>query len=326
MVGKPRIDQYFKKRNIPKLSLVFIPIGVGLFIAGVFSDNGYFQSLGIAIPIGFEMFNRITSMRKTNYDFSINYHKHSKEIVKIIKSGFGGESGILGRCNDENGILIIQKPREPEIEDIGLARSHLQNGYPDYWKLEEEAVRDSVKILEEIRQIKDNFETKVIKVMEQILTKSQSTPVRKDSHYTLQTELFQSCYYDDLITELFYEIRIRKRGKLPRKLIPGFSFVRNGVEQNQTTYQLSFEQNGKALVSVKEEDREEIKSRIEGLLLDPSLKDMVCRYTTLKDRLDENKNRKEYFQKIDDLHKSIYLEGQSLNKEGKCSLCPLEPY
>lgn len=90
------IKRHFKKGSIPKLSLFIIPIGVALFIAGTFSENRYAQSTGIAISVGFEMLNRIMSMRRTNYDYLTEYHKHSKEIVKKIKKGFGEESGILG--------------------------------------------------------------------------------------------------------------------------------------------------------------------------------------------------------------------------------------
>jgi hypothetical protein len=118
-------------------------------------------------------------MRRASYDFFLNYHKHSKEIVKIMKSGFGEESGVLGRCNDRNDVVTIQRLQEPEIEGIGFTRSHLPNGYPKYWKLKEDAVSDSSKILSQIEQIMDSFETKVVNVMGQRMTKSQSTPVKK---------------------------------------------------------------------------------------------------------------------------------------------------
>lgn len=83
------LRRHFKKGSIPKLSLFIIPIGVALFIAGTFSENRYAQSTGIAISVGFEMLNRIMSMRRTNYDYHTDYHKHSKEIARIIKKGFG---------------------------------------------------------------------------------------------------------------------------------------------------------------------------------------------------------------------------------------------
>ena len=61
------------------------------------------------------------------------------------------------------------------------------------------------------------------------------------------------------------------------------------------------------------------------LLSDVEMKDMVSKYIQLKNSLDINEKRNEFFKKIDSLYKTVYLEGESLNKKGECSQCPLEP-
>ena len=140
-------------------------------------------------------------------------------------------------------------------------------------------------------------------------------------------EVFQSCYYDDLITEIFYKIKIRKQNKRPRQLYPGFSWINNEAdEQGVSVYELSFGQNGKKLVRIREEDKDEIKSCIEKLLSNSDLNKMVSDYITLKDELDKNKNRSDFFQNIDNLYKKIYSDGEPLNRKGKCTLCPFELY
>jgi hypothetical protein len=316
-----------KRGHINRLFLVFIVIGIGLFIAGVFQDNRYFQSLGIAISVGFEVYSRYVSMRKTDYDYFIKFHKHSKDIVKIIKNGFGEGSGILGNLTDEHGINIIQRPKEPEIEDIGSARDHLQYGYPEYWTLKDESVSDSKEILGKIQRVKDDFESRIVKEMEQKTGMTNSTLVRKTNYYQSGNELFQNCYYDDLISEIFYEIKMRKEGKMPRQLYLGFDFPTNHAgEYTGTAYKLLFGENCAILVRVKEEDSGEIKSRIEKLLLNSDVDNMIDRYITLKESLNANKKRSEFFQSIEGLFKSILFEGESLDKRGKCNLCPLEPY
>jgi hypothetical protein len=318
------VIRIFKKWRLPKISLFIIPIGVALFIAGTFSENRYVQSMGIAISVGFEMLNRIISMRRTSYEYLTDYHKHSKDIVKIIKMGFGEDSGVLGNCSDNNGIINIQTPKEPAIEDIGLGRNHLQYGYPVSWALRERAISESKETLGDTQVVKDNFESYIVNEMKRKTEKTGTTLVRKDDYESSKDELFQACYYDDLVNELFYEIKERKQGKRPRQLSAGFDFLIDEViERGGSLYKLSFGETGKVLVRVKEAD---VKLRIEKLLHDPYLNSMVCRYIELKKSLDKNKNWNEYFQKIENLHTSIISEGESLNKMGKCKLCPLEPY
>ena len=72
----------------------------------------------------------------------------------------------MGDCIYDIGIIEILYPKEPEIEDIGLARHHLQNGYPNIWKLKEEAKSESNTILSRIENLKNDFDSKITTELE----------------------------------------------------------------------------------------------------------------------------------------------------------------
>ena len=256
--------------------------------------------------------------------FFREFHDHSAYIAKIIQTGFGKQSGILGDCKYHNGLIQIQKPKEPEITHIGLARKHLQEGYQDIWKLKTEAESDSDKLLANLEKVKISFESKVTGEMERETDQTHTKLIRKNYLDSL-SEIFQSSYYNELISEIFYEIEIRKLGKQPRELYPSFGFAKIPYSggKEEPVYKLSFGKEAPILVAVKEEMSGEIKSRIEKLLLDSELTNMVSKFTELKNSLDTNQKRKEYFKKIDNLYKTIYLDGESLNKKIRCNLCPL---
>ena len=156
--------------------------------------------------------------------FFRDHHNHSKDIITIINKGFGRESGILGDCKYHNGLIIVQKPKEPEIADIGLARKHLQDGYPDIWKLKREAESKSDMILTDIEKIKTDFESKIIDEIERETDKTHTKLIRKDYQSSL-SDIFHSCYYNELISEIFYEIDMRESGKKPRDLCPHFEYL-----------------------------------------------------------------------------------------------------
>lgn len=271
---------------------------------------------------------QIISLKEESLRFFRDYHNHSKEIVKIITDGFGRTSGILGDCKYHSGLVIIERSKEPEIGDIGLARNHLRDGYPDIWKLKTEAELESNGIIKEIENVKTDFESKIIHEMERETDETHTKLVRKDYLSSL-SDIFQSCYYNELISEIFYEIDIRMSGKKPRYLYPHFDHptIRDneGKEHAIIVYKLSFGEQGDIMIVIQEKDKVDIQSRINRLLSNADLNDMVSKYTQLKNRLDTNERRNEFFKKIDSLYKTIYLEGESLDNKGKCSQCPLEP-
>jgi hypothetical protein len=168
--------------------------------------------------------------------------------VKVIKEGFGIDSEILGNCIYDKGIIEIDYPKEPEIPNIGLARHHLKSGYPNIWKLKEEAESESKTKLLEIEKIKNNFDSKIgIELEKQ--TETGTNLVRKDNYFFHISEVFESCYYNNLISELFDEIKMRKENRQPRNLSPGYEFPRKDAEGGTlNAYKLSFE-NGSTLLN-----------------------------------------------------------------------------
>jgi hypothetical protein len=262
---------------------------------------------------------QIIVCEKESLRFFMDYYDHSKYIADIMRKGFDRQSGILGDCKYNRGAIEIQYPKEPEIEGIGLARHHLQNGYPHIWELKKETESASRTILSEIENLKNDFDSKITAELEK-KTKTGTILIRKNDYISTQSEVFQSCYYNGLIYGIFDEIKMRKVGKQPRELDSDFDFLNN----NQTVYKLSL--GGIVLLRVKEEDKDEIKSRIESLLLNTDLCNQVSRYNQLNNNLNTDKTRLDFFNWIDNLRKSIFIEGESLVKKQNCKQCPLETF
>jgi hypothetical protein len=140
--------------------------------------------------------------------------------------------------------------------------------------------------------------------------------------------MFQSCYYKILISEIFREINMRSHDSQPRYLSIGYKFPRTRNDKDEELIlefcELSI---GNALIATgSESDIKELKSRVEkSLLLDSNLQQIVQQYNQLKYNLDTNQKRNEFFENIDNLWKKVFFEGESLNKDGMCKLCPLKP-
>ncbi len=95
--------------------------------------------------------------------------------------------------------------------------------------------------------------------------------------------------------------------------------------RNLAMYKVSFGENGKILCKVmREDDYDEIKSRIEKLLLDTDLKSKLSKFFELKNELESNQKRKNFFAEIDKLYQDIFYETKSLSMSGKCGLCPFK--
>jgi hypothetical protein len=80
--------------RIPRFSLILVPIGVVLFLIGLYSHQLVPTSfVGAAMAVISDTLSRLSSGC-----FFIDYHKHPADMSDIIKNAFGRESGILGRC------------------------------------------------------------------------------------------------------------------------------------------------------------------------------------------------------------------------------------
>ena len=121
-------------------------------------------------------------------------------------------------------------------------------------ELKTEAESDSDKLVANLEKVKISFESKVTGEMERETDQTHTKLIRKN-YFDSLSEIFQSSYYNELISEIFYEIEIRKLGKQPRELYPSFGFTKIPYSggKEEPVYKLSFGKEAPILVAVKEE-------------------------------------------------------------------------
>lgn len=260
--------------------------------------------------------------------FFIDWHEHSKDTVQIIKDGYGRTSKILGNCKYASGSIVIDEPQESRIADIGSARTHLRNGYPDIWKLKDEAESECKQKIGEIMSVWNKIKSIISSELERNIETTNTHLVPRPSLFQNEREYPVSCYYEDAIPEIVNEIKMRLDSKIAASLELKFTFESAGsVESGDLTLRtLSFGEYGNKLCKIKETEYNEIKSRIERLLENLYLKDRVSKIIRLKDDLTMNEKRNEFFNKIDRLYDDIYYESKSLDIRGKCNLCPFRDF
>lgn len=295
---------------------------------------GYFHRQQICSSIWHWYTSFIRNIKKNlinppgRIQFFIEYHEHSKCTVEIIKNGYGRKSNSLGICQYASGKIIVNEPRESKIADIGSARIHLHDGYPQLWKLKDEAESECKQKIDEIKNLVIEIDSIISSELERKIEATDTQLIRKPALFTSQREYPVSCYYDDIYSEIIDEIKTRLDGKLEAHLELDFKFEPTGsaAAGDLTMCTLSFGKNGKMLCKVREVEYDEIRSRIEKLVVNLHLKDRVSKVLKFKNDLETNEKRTEFFKRIDDLWNNIYLESQSLNRKAKCPLCPFKEY
>jgi len=295
---------------------------------------GYFRRQQICSGIWHRYTSFIRNVKKNiintpgRIQFFIEYHEHSKSTVEIIKNGYGRKSNSLGNCQYVSGKIIINEPRESEIADIGTARIHLHDGYPELWKLKDEAGSECKYKIDEIKNLMTEIDSIISSELERKIEATSTKLVRKQALFSSEREYPVSCYYDDISSEIVNEIKMRLDGKIEARLELDFKFEPTGsaATGDLTMRTLSFGKNGKTLCKVREAEYDEIRSRIEKLRVNSHIKDRVSKVLEFKNDLETNEKRIKFFKRIDDLWNNIYLESQSLNRKAKCPLCPFKEY
>lgn len=131
--------------------------------------------------------------------FFSEYRRHSKDIAKVISTGFGSGSELLGICRYVNGNLERNDPHVQSIEDIALAENHLENGYPKIWDAWEQLEQRIIELHNEISH--------TIKQFEETINSSIPVKFKPVTNYDPNYLLTQSIYYQrDLYSCLFIEI------------------------------------------------------------------------------------------------------------------------
>jgi hypothetical protein len=226
--------------------------------------------------------------------FFRKYKKHSKAIVKLLKNGYCNES-ILGSIKDFNVIY----PKEPEIEDIGIAKLHLEKDYPKIWKLKNDVKEISENRLKLINTlINQNFPLKI----EELLKKDDSI-----------------LYYENIFYEILNEIQNNMDGRHRN--------LNLGINGDTTLFLGYFEPNQHdILLSTKcdyprsKEIHEEFKRIINSLITNSELINLVAEYNRESDDFYINDKRTEFFTSIDNLYKDITNNNKMICRKVDCGL------
>ncbi len=254
--------------------------------------------------------------------FFLDYHKHSTDIVEVIKNAFGRESGILGNCTYTIDAINIELPKEPGLVNIGLARDHLQYGYPCIWDHKTAAEGECKQKIDELKKTYVQIENRIKTTVEKDIGTIGNRLVRKSTDY-MPKSASQSFYYDNLVSLIYLEIFSHSEDNPPTSVNVGYEFPRildeNGKEYSITLSTLSI--GGMKVAVGKENDMKELEELIRKLLYqDADLRSLVLKLDSLKNQLELDKTKNTYFNEIDTLYKSIFQEGADI--KGKCKLCP----
>ncbi|MDN5868097.1 MAG: hypothetical protein L0H55_11970, partial [Candidatus Nitrosocosmicus sp.] len=140
-------------------------------------------------------------MGSTSAFFS-NYADHSKQIVRILKEGYGNKE-IFGSVDD----FEITYPSDPKIEDIGIVNKHLEKDYPLLWELKEEFFKDSEKHLRTIEKTIMKFKNETQRIIE------DNSEFKDYSKKSVQKTNDNKYYYPEIFLEIFIAIKDLKQNK-----------------------------------------------------------------------------------------------------------------
>lgn len=255
-------------------------------------------------------------MKQRNRFFR-KYRDHSKVLAKVILDGFGNNSGIFGLCKYDNGKFQRNNPTIPEIENIGLAKEHLKNGYVGIWSKKEEAEKVAVSAYDNIENLINHYE-KIV---------SDSIPssffVSRNDGYSPDTPDFLNFYRKNLFNMLlFNEITYKLQGKTilsPAVYEENIKTKDNGGYETAVRKHLLIHRGSRIAVG----DEQSIKYLLEifdSLVSKQSVEEIVKKYFELKNKIDRNTTIDNFYIEIQAICKKISQEGDVLL--GKCRLCP----
>ena len=227
--------------------------------------------------------------------FFSDYAVHSKDIAKIINDGYGNTT-ILGSVYG----FEIEFPKEPEMEDIGKAKIHLENDYPNIWKEKQEAFKKSKECLEKIKEIEKEFNIRFQKIIQE-----------KDIFNEFKPNFV--CIHEKIIDEILKKIK-----DIPYKRVLRFGSYNN----NPMLFTIFFDEEN-ILFSIRmchERFKIEIfKSFFNRLVTDTELKKIVKEYEEEVKNFYNNNERTKFFNSIRELYKDIVNENKIMNKKGMCN-------
>jgi hypothetical protein len=259
-------------------------------------------------------------------------NKHSKEIAKIIYENWTKESGLFASCRYENGQKYLHHPSEPEVTNSGLVRQHLMFGYHHAGEFYREGKDESVKKCEEIEEIIETYNGAVIGEIERNIETSTGNHklerktrrdvfITKDTYeYYPDTFYFKRLYlYPDILSAIFNEAHSRnsevEKQKIWIKQNDGYEYL---VIGNVDPMQYKEEQLGFG----DHEMMIELKSRVEKLVDDQRIRDLVRNYYVKQSELDTNTNISKYEEERKRIWRIVDKEAKPIN--GHCDKCSKE--
>ena len=255
-------------------------------------------------------------MKQRNRFFR-KYRDHSKVLAKVILEGFGNDSGIFGLCKYDNGKLQRNNPTIPEIENIGLAREHLKNGYVVIWSKKEEAEKVAVGAYDNIENLINQYE----KIVSDSIPSSYF--IARNDGYSPDTPDFLNFYHENLFNMLlFNEISYRLQGKT---ILSPAVYEENIKTKDNEGYETAVRKHlllhrGSRIAVGDEQSIKYLLEIFDSLVSKQSVEEIVKKYYELKNKIDMNTTIDNFYIEIQAICKKISQEGDVLL--GKCKLCP----
>jgi hypothetical protein len=254
---------------------------------------------------------------------------HRKKIARIIYENWTKESGLFACCGYKNGQNYLNQPVEPEVTDSGLARNHLMRGYPDTaWEFYRAGKEESVKKCEEIIRVIGAYEAAVLAEIKDIETSTEKQKLEKRT----REEVFRGKYYPpkfdfrsfylypDILSAIFNEAHSRNNGTVRQvvriKENNGYEYLVIDNLESLPHYMGGKEQElgfGDHEMMVK------LKTCVEKLIDDQTIRDLVKDYHMKKSELDSNSNISKYEEERKRIWRIVDKENKPL--KGHCEIC-----
>ena len=268
------------------------------------------------------------NFREEQTEFFREYRKHSEYIGRIIFEAWGPSSNIFATCEYRDGRLERTNPSEPQLIDIGLARKHLQNGYPDLWKLKGEEEADYIRICDDIANKIESYQNIVLKEVDKeikIEGGGSSALIRRENNYFPERIGFQSFYYkDSLLSSIFDEVTDRLYGREPDSpnIIEEHIDLRNERNRHTSVPMMICYYRDRRIAYGNEKQIREMCSRFQKLTSDSIIHEYVKDYYDLVHKLQTIENDHQFYESIKNIWKGMYQNGELLEGQGVCSKCP----
>lgn len=255
-----------------------------------------------------------------------DYGEHSKAIGKIIHEGWKKGSTLYASAEYIDGTLQYHEPKDPDLQNFGLARGHLINGYPKIWGLYKTVRAESVSICNEIKSNIESCEKIVFdEVDKEIRTnKGKRKLERKTDGQVFSIELGQIIYprkpvnslylYRRILQEIIQEANNRNNNEKEKQEVwitesVGIRDLRIG-DRTSSVYTTIGLGDGEMM--------EELKRRIEKMLEDSAIRKLVRGYHDKKSQLESREKANQLDIEINHMWNEIKSQNAFLKGEGSC--------